>query len=45
LSLEKGGASVEFPDFTNGKYKNREPHLKTKYSLDEIVDDPDTPIY
>lgn len=45
LSLEKGGTSVEFPDFTNGKYKNRETHLKTKYSLDEIVEDLDTPIY
>ena len=43
-SIARGGALVDFPDFTQGKYLRREPPLTTKYSLDLIVEDPDTPI-
>lgn len=38
-SIKAGGAVVEFPDFTGGKWKNREPALACKYSLDVIVKD------
>jgi len=38
-SIEKDGAAVEIPDFTNGKWKNREPVIKSKYCLDEICED------
>ena len=38
-SIKSGGAPVEVPDFTNGKWQNREPAPKSKYSLDEIVTD------
>lgn len=43
-SIANGSQQVEFPDFTKGKWKNREPALECKYSLDVIVSDPDTPI-
>ncbi|MBO4297216.1 MAG: Gfo/Idh/MocA family oxidoreductase [Clostridia bacterium] len=43
-SIARGGAPVDFPDFTQGRYLRREPPLATKYSLDLIVKDPDTPI-
>ena len=43
-SIARGGAPVDFPDFTQGKYLRRELPLATKYSLDLIVEDPDTPI-
>ena len=38
-SLENGSTVVEFPDFTNGKWENREPVTRGKYCLDEIVVD------
>ena len=38
-SIANGGAPVEFPDFTNGKWKNREPIVESKYCLDAIVKD------
>ena len=38
-SIQQNGAPVDFPDFTNGKWQNREPALDTKYSLDVIVED------
>ena len=38
-SLANGSRVVEFPDFTNGKWQNREPSPKCKYSLNEIVVD------
>ena len=38
-SLALGGASVEFPDFTGGKWQSREPDETGKYSLSEIVVD------
>jgi len=44
-SIALGGAPVQIPDFTRGKWVRREEPIKTKYSLDVIVDDPDTPIY
>ena len=44
-SIAMGGAPVQIPDFTRGKWMRREEPIKTKYSLDVIVDDPDTKIY
>ncbi len=44
-SIATGSAPVQIPDFTRGKWIRREEPIKTKYSLDVIVDDPDTPIY
>ncbi len=45
MSINKGGAPVSFPDFTKGKWINREAPLKSKYSLDEIVEDRSVPIF
>lgn len=44
MSIAQNGAPVDIPDFTNGKWQNREPVVRQKYCLDEIVDDPNTPI-
>jgi len=38
-SLENGNKVVEFPDFTGGKWQNREPSPQCKYSLNDIVVD------
>lgn len=38
-SIAGGGIPVEVPDFTCGKWQNREPAVKSKYCLDEIVVD------
>lgn len=38
-SLDNGNKVVEFPDFTDGKWQNREPSPKCKYSLNDIVVD------
>jgi hypothetical protein len=38
-SIQNGGAPVEFPDFTNGKWKDREPVTECKYCLDKICTD------
>jgi predicted dehydrogenase len=35
-SIGQGSNSVSFPDFTNGKWINRNPGPKSKYSLDEV---------
>ena len=43
-SIENGGALVEFPDFTGGKWQNREPALRVKYSLDEVIEDKTIPV-
>jgi len=43
-SVSRGGALMDFPDFTQGRYLRREAPLATKYSLDLVVNDPDTPI-
>ncbi|MBE6589689.1 MAG: Gfo/Idh/MocA family oxidoreductase [Ruminococcaceae bacterium] len=42
-SIAKGGAPVEFPDFTNGKWFRREPAVRGKYCLDDICSDPSVP--
>lgn len=44
-SIRGGGVPVDFPDFTNGKWQKREPVVKSKYCLDEICEDPSTPIF
>ncbi|MBQ9802562.1 MAG: Gfo/Idh/MocA family oxidoreductase [Clostridia bacterium] len=38
-SMEQGSVPVEFPDFTNGKWQNREPVVECKFCLDAIVKD------
>ena len=38
-SIKNGGMPVEIPDFTNGKWQNREPIVESKYCLDAIVKD------
>ena len=43
-SIREGGAPQEFPDFTNGKWLDREPAARGKYCLDEVCEDRDTPI-
>ncbi len=45
LSIEKGGAPIDVPDFTNGKYKNREPIIRSKYCLNDIVSDDSYSMY
>ena len=37
-SIQNGGAPVEIPDFTRGKWQSREPAPQYKYSLDVICD-------
>ena len=44
MSIQRGGASVDIPDFTRGKWIRREPVVQSKYCLDEVIIDPDTPI-
>ena len=44
-SISLGGAPIAFPDFTRGKWINREDSPKGKYSLTEVVEDPETPIF
>ena len=39
ISIRNGGAPQAMPDFTNGKWQNREPYPKVKYSLSDIVVD------
>lgn len=38
-SIRKGGAPVEIPDFTSGRWFRRSPVTKQKYCLDEICSD------
>lgn len=45
MSIERGGAPVNIPDFTRGKWMRREPVVQSKYCLDEVIVDKDTPIY
>lgn len=45
LSIKKGGAPVEIPDFTNGKWRQREEIIPGKYCLDEICADETTSIF
>lgn len=44
-SIAMGGAPVQIPDFTLGKWILQEEPIKTKYGLDVIGADPHTPIY
>ena len=41
-SIAKGGAPVEVPDFTRGKWLNREPLTEGKYCLDKVCVDKST---
>lgn len=43
-SLARGGAPVEFPDFTNGQWFRREEPNTGKYSLDVVTNLPEIPI-
>ena len=43
-SVAAGGAPVAFPDFTNGKWQNREPITEGKYCLDTVITDSETEI-
>ena len=43
-SINKGGAPVDVPDFTRGKWFRRESVVKGKYCLDELCDCPEIPI-
>ena len=45
MSIKLGGAPVSFPDFTKGKWIKREAPVKSKYSLDEIIEDRSVPIF
>ena len=45
MSIKGGGVSVDFPDFTNGKWENREPAVRGKYCLDEICEDKSVSIF
>ncbi|MBQ8408500.1 MAG: Gfo/Idh/MocA family oxidoreductase [Clostridia bacterium] len=44
-SIKMGGAPVEIPDFTRGKWQNREPVVRGKYCLDEIIEDRSVKIF
>lgn len=44
-SIQANGAPVEVPDFTEGKYKNREPIVDGKYCLDRVCTDANVKIY
>jgi len=44
-SIAKGGAPIEVPDFTKGKWVNREPITEGKYCLDKVCVDENTKIY
>ena len=39
MSIAMGGAPVSIPDFTKGKWINREPVVEGKYCLDKICVD------
>ena len=38
-SVAQGSTPVDFPDFTNGKWIDRGPWLRTRYCLDEVCTD------
>ena len=44
-SINGGGVPVEIPDFTGGKWQNREPVVRCKYCLDEICEDRSVKIF
>lgn len=45
MSIAHGGAPIDVPDFTCGKWLRREPVTPGKYCLDEICEDPETRIF
>ncbi len=45
MSIAHGGAPVDVPDFTRGKWLHREPVTEGKYCLDAICEDPETRIF
>lgn len=45
MSIQRGGVPVDIPDFTKGKWIRREPVVNSKYCLDDVIIDRDTPIY
>ena len=38
-SIKGGSIPVEIPDFTNGKWQNRGPYVRSKYCLEEVCED------
>ncbi len=44
-SISEGGTAVEVPDFTRGKWQNREPYAECKYCLAKVCSEPETPIH
>ena len=44
-SIKANGAPVHFPDFTHGKWQNREPAAENKYALHKVIVDPGMPIF
>ncbi len=45
MSIKANGAPVEMPDFTNGKWMDREPVVESKYCLDRVCEDRETSIF
>lgn len=45
MSIKNGSTPVEFPDFTGGKWQNREPIVECKFCLDAIVADDSVAVY
>lgn len=45
MSIQRGGAPVNVPDFTKGKWIRREPIVGSKYCLDEVCVDEETSIW
>lgn len=45
VSVAMGGAPVPVPDFTHGKWLNREPAVEGKYCLDKVCVDKNTKIF
>lgn len=44
-SIAQNGAPMEFPDFTRGKWQNREPAAENKYALHKVIEDASMPIF
>ncbi|MBE6630361.1 MAG: Gfo/Idh/MocA family oxidoreductase [Ruminococcaceae bacterium] len=44
-SIAQNGAPVDFPDFTRGKWQNREPAAENKYALHTVIEDDSMPIF
>lgn len=44
MSIEQGSIPIPFPDFTRGRWQNREPIVEGKYCLDKVCIDKKTKI-